>query len=109
MLGGLIEQVGFVLGLSGMLLYLGTIVYGMGRIIGLHMLQREAFLVGFYARAAGMVGIMTAITGGIIEGTTPWPWLLAVFVLGAPSLALLLARPVRDEPFNVDLPKRGKS
>jgi len=109
MLGGLIQQVGVVLAVGGLLLYLGTIVYRMGRILGLHALQREAFLVGFYARAAGMVGIMGAITGSIVAGTIPWPWLIAVFVLGAPSLALLLVRPVRDEPFKIDLPKRGKS
>jgi len=109
MLGGLVQQVGLVFGIGGFLLYLATVVYGMGRIFGLEAFQREAFLLGFYARAAGMVGIMATVTGGIIEGTTPWPWLIAVFVLGAPSLALLLVRPVRDEPFKIDLSKHGKS
>jgi MFS family permease len=107
-LGGLVQQVGTALFIGGFALYLGTILYRMARIFGLQAFQREAFLVGFYARAAGMVGIIGAMTGGIIEGTIPWPWLLAVFVLGAPSLALLVVRPVRGEPFTVEFPPRNK-
>jgi hypothetical protein len=57
-LGGLVQHVGLIFAIGGFLLYLATIVYGMGRIFRLEAFQREAFLLGFYARAVGMVGIM---------------------------------------------------
>ena len=44
-----------------------------------------------------------------MTGTAPWITLLVVFIFGAPSLALLFVRPVRDEPFKMELPKRDKS
>jgi hypothetical protein len=108
-LGALIQQVGVVVFVGGFGLYLASIVYGMGRAFRLMKFQREVFLIGFYARAAGMVGIMGSIVGAVMAGAAPWISLLLVFIFGAPSLALLLVRPVRDEPFNIDLPKRGKS
>ena len=108
-LGGLIQQAGIVLFVGGLALWLPTILYRMAMIFGLHRFQREAFLVGFYARAGAMVGGMAAVTGGIVEGTIPWPWLLLVFVLGAPSLALLVWRPVRSEIFTIEFPPRDKS
>jgi hypothetical protein len=108
-LGALIQQVGIVMAVGGFGLYMASIVYGMTRIFRWERFQQEAFLIGFYARAAGMVGIMGTLTGAVIAGTAPWITLLVVFIFGAPSLALLLVRPVRDEPFKIDLPKRGKS
>ena len=50
------------------------------------------------------IGLMTLVTGGVLRGTIPWPWMIAVFVLGAPALALLLVRPVRTDipPFASD-------
>jgi MFS family permease len=108
-LGAFIQQAGILLGVAGFGIYIASIVYRIGLAFRLVWFQRQAFLIGFYARAAGMVGIMGAVTGGIIVGTTPWPWLIAVFVLGAPSLALLLVRPVRDDLFEGSLPKRGNS
>lgn len=94
---------------GGFALYLASIVYGMTRILRWERFQQQAFLVGFYARAVGMVGIMGTLLGAVIAGTAPWITLLVVFLFGAPSLALLLVRPVRDEPFKVELPKRDKS
>jgi hypothetical protein len=107
--GGLVQQIGVAIAITGFAIWIGTILYRFGIIFRVHQFQGIAFLIGFYARAAGMVGIVAVLAGGVIAGTTPWPWLIAVFVLGAPSLALLLVRPVRGEPFKIDLPKRGKS
>jgi hypothetical protein len=107
--GALIQQVGVVVFVGGFGLYMASVVYGMGRAFRMVRFQREAFLIGFYARAAGMVGIMGSIVGSVITGAAPWISLLLVFVFGAPSLALLLVRPVRDEPFTIELPKRWKS
>ena len=108
-LGALIQQIGIVVFVGGFGLYLASIVYRLGLAFRLECFQREAFLIGFYARAAGMVGIMGSLVGAVINGSAPWITLLAVFIFGAPSLALLLVRPVRGEPFSFDLPKRGKS
>jgi len=108
-LGALIQQAGIALFIGGFGIYMASIVYGMGRALRLERYQREAFLIGFYARAAGMVGIMGTLLGAVIAGTAPWITLLVVFIFGAPSLALLLVRPVRDEPFKIELPRRDKS
>jgi hypothetical protein len=56
--GALVQQLGIVMFVAGFGLYLASIVYRMTLIFGVRVLQREAFLIGFYARAAGMVGIM---------------------------------------------------
>jgi hypothetical protein len=51
---------------------------------------------------------MTMLTGGVIKGTIPWPWLIAVFVFGAPALALLLVRPMSTDhpPIGVEDSKK---
>jgi len=108
-LGAVIQQVGIVMFVGGFGLYLASILYGMTRILRWERFQQEAFLIGFYARAAGMVGIMGTLLGAVMTGTAPWITLLVVFIFGAPSLALLFVRPVRDEPFKMELPKRDKS
>jgi hypothetical protein len=100
--GALVQQLGIVMFVAGFGLYLASIVYRMAMIFGVRVLQGEAFLIGFYARAAGMVGIMGSIVGSVMSGATPWPWLILVFIFGAPSLALLLVRPVREDPLKVD-------
>ena len=107
-LGGLVQQVGVAMAIGGFALWIATILYRMLILIGVHSFQSNAFVIGFYARAAGTVGLMAAFTGGIIKGTTPWPWVIAVLILGAPSVALLVVRPVREESFKIDWPKRDK-
>lgn len=107
--GGVFQQLGLASAVGGYGLWAGSLVFRMGWLLWRREIHRGSFLVGFYARAAGTLGLMIMFTGMIVKGSLGWPWLIAVFVLGAPSLALLLVRPVRDEPFKVDLPKRGKS
>ena len=107
-LGELVQQIGVVMAVGGFALWIGTIFYRLLMIFGVQKFQSNGFVIGFYARAVGMVGFMAAVAGGIIKGALPWPWLIAVFVLGAPSLALLLVRPVREEQFKIELPRRGK-
>jgi hypothetical protein len=108
-LGELVQQIGVVMAVGGLALWIGTVFYRLLMIFGVQKFQSNGLVIGFYARAAGMVGFMAGVTGGIIKGAVPWPWLIAVFVLGAPSLALLLVRPVWSDQFKFELPRWGKS
>ena len=100
-IGSAVQQVGVVLLAGGFTLYFVTIIYRLAHIFRVLRFQSQAFVIGFYARAAATLGAVLALTGSIIAGTTPWPWLIAVFIFGAPSLALLLVRPVTPDQFRI--------
>ncbi len=54
----------------------------------------RTLVIGFYARAVGTVGIMAMLMAPIVRGEASWLWLVVIFVVGGPALALLLVRPV---------------
>jgi hypothetical protein len=83
--------------IGGYALWAMTLVF---RIVDLMFFRRwllQAIVIGFYARAAATVGLMAIVLGAIAAGTVSWLLLILVFVLGTPSLALLLVRPVRAD------------
>jgi hypothetical protein len=92
-LGGLIQQIGIALAIGGFAVSVVTTLVRLLLIIGRRKLLASTIVIGFYARAVGTLGLMVMFTGMIATGSLPWPWLIAVFVLGAPALALLLVRP----------------
>lgn len=100
-LGGTVQQIGIAMAVGGYGLYIGTALLRLVWIVRWRKLLAPTLIVGFYARAVGTLGLMTMVTGGVIRGTIPWPWLIAVFVFGAPALALLLVRPVSTAQFGV--------
>jgi hypothetical protein len=101
-LGGVIQQIGLVLAVGGFGVYVAMTLVRLVSIIRWRKLVAPTVVVGFYARAAGTLGLMTILTGGVMKGSIPWPWLIAVFVFGAPAVALLLVRPVSTAQFGVD-------
>jgi hypothetical protein len=100
-LGRTVQQIGIAMTVGGYGLYIGTALLRLVWIVRWRKLLARTLIVGFYARAIGTLGAMTMITGGVITGAIPWPWLIAVFVFGAPALALLLVRPASTAQFGV--------
>jgi hypothetical protein len=105
--GGAVQQLGIALFLGGYAVYFGTVLVRLISIFRWRKQLARAFVIGFYARAVGTIGLVTLLTGGVIKGTIPWPALIVVFVIGAPALALMLVRPVRtDNPLGFEDKKK---
>jgi multidrug efflux pump subunit AcrB len=102
-LGEILRQLGFAVAICGYFVWLASIVFRLAKVLLTRRLDFRTVLVGFYARAAGTLGLMVMVIGLILKGTVPWPWVILVFVVGGPSLALLLVRPVRDESFTGEI------
>ena len=92
-LGGVVQQIGIALAIGGFAVSVGTSLVRLLWIIRWRKLLAPTIVIGFYARAVGTLGLMIMFTGMIVKGSLAWPWLIAVFVFGAPALALLLVRP----------------
>jgi hypothetical protein len=101
-LGGVVQQVGLALAMGGFGVSVGSTLVRLLWIIRWRKLLAPTVVVGFYARAVGTLGLMIMFIGMIVKGALAWPWLIAVFVFGAPALALLLVRP----PLGVGDPKK---
>jgi hypothetical protein len=106
MLGGVVQQIGIVLAVGGYGVYVASTLLRLVSMIRWRTLVASTVVVGFHARAAGTLGLMTVLTGAVIKGTIPWPWLIAVFVFGAPALALLVVRPASTPQFGVEDSKK---
>ena len=92
--GGTVQQIGIAMAVGGYGLYVGTALLRLVWIVRWRKLLAPTFIVGFYGRAVATLGLMIMFTGMVVKGSLAgWPWLIAVFVFGAPALALLLVRP----------------
>lgn len=107
-LGGVVQQIGFVLAVVGLVAYAGTTLLRLLWLVRWRKMFAPTVIVGFYARAVGTFGLMTMLTGGVMKGAFPWPVLIVVFVFGAPALALLLVRPVTTAHPPFDVAERDK-
>ncbi len=92
-LGGVVQQIGFAMVIGGVAISVASTLTRLLGIVRWRNLLKPTVVVGFYARAVGTLGLMIMFTGMIIKGSLAWPWLIAVFVVGAHALALLLVRP----------------
>jgi hypothetical protein len=92
-LGGVVQQIGLALAIAGFAVTVGASLVRLLWIIRWRKLLAPTIVIGFYARAVATLGVMVMFTGMIAKGSLAWPWLIVVFVFGAPALALLLVRP----------------
>jgi len=106
-IGELAQRVGIWIFVGGFGLSVGLSV---ARIVA--SFRKRAWLlpmiiIGYYARAVGMVGLVVMVAGLVLRGHAEW-WVLLLFLAlgGGTALAILLPRPVTvDNPFGMD--RRG--
>jgi hypothetical protein len=109
-IGELVQRLGMWLFVGGFGLQLGLTVLRIAASFRKRAWLVPMLLIGYYARAAGMVGLVVMIAGSVMRGYAEW-WLLALVLAlgGGTAIAILLSRPVTiDNPFGLDRPRRPK-
>lgn len=108
-LSEVLRHLGMALFLGGYGVYALSILWRLVEQVRTRTLAARALVIGFYARAAGTVGLMTVLLGTFLRDPSQWWSLLVIFIFGAPALALLVVRPVRSDDVLGLGNRRGKT
>ncbi len=108
-LGELIQRLGIAAAVVGYGIYALAVLWRLVELSRTRTVSGRTWVIGFYARAAGTLGVMISVLGLVVRDPAQWPWLIVVFIFGAPALALLLVRPVRPEDVSPNGGRRRKT
>ncbi len=92
--GDAVQRLGFALLIAGYGTWAVALLVRLIIVFRTREFPASIWVVGFYARTVGTVGILVMAFGPVIRGDASWLLLLGVFIIGGPALALLIVRPV---------------
>lgn len=89
-----VQRLGFALLIAGYGTWAVVLLVRLIIVFRTREFPASIWVVGFYARTVGTLGILVMAFGPVIRGEASWLLLLGVFIIGGPALALLIVRPV---------------
>jgi hypothetical protein len=93
-IGDALKALGLAVMVGGLAVWLGCFVLRWVVFVYTRRLSVRLIAVGFYAQMVALLGPPVLITGLVLSGGVPWPFLVLAVLFRAGPAALLATRPV---------------